>query len=329
MIGMHGFGPSEKFVQEVCWRTYWIGWLQQRPAIWHRYLADVERLRQIDSPGLVAATQGRTGIDCFDAWVAELCATGWLHNHARMNFVSIWIFTLRLPWQLGADFFYRHLVDACPASNTLSWRWVAGLQTQGKTYLAKAAIIRDRSGGRFAVAAPLAREAIALPLDHVPAPAPLSRLAHADPTLRSGLFVTTADLNPLSLPLPPLQALAGTTAIGGQPEAPKRHLAETGLADGLQRCAAALGCPADRLAEDDPIDAMRAWAARHRLRQVVTAEAAVGPVADRLVVLADALRRDGIRLVQIRRDWDAVAWPFATKGFFGFKSAIPRLVTLT
>ncbi len=65
-------------------------------------------------------------------------ATGYLHNHARMWFASIWIFTLRLPWELGADFFLRHLLDGDPASNTLSWRWVGGMQTMGKTYLARA-----------------------------------------------------------------------------------------------------------------------------------------------------------------------------------------------
>jgi len=41
-----------------------------------------------------------------------------------------------LPWQLGADFFLKHLLDGDPASNTLSWRWVAGLHTKGKHYLA-------------------------------------------------------------------------------------------------------------------------------------------------------------------------------------------------
>ena len=59
------------------------------------------------------------------------------------------IFTLRLPWQLGADFFLRHLVDADPASNTLSWRWTAGLQTRGKTYLATAGNIARYTDGRF------------------------------------------------------------------------------------------------------------------------------------------------------------------------------------
>ena len=108
VIGAHGSAASEKFIQEVCWRTYWVGWLEQRPAIWHRYCADVEALTVTlgDDRGLqrryADAVNGRTGIDCFDAWVAELRDTGWLHNHARMNFASIWIFTLRLPWQLGA-----------------------------------------------------------------------------------------------------------------------------------------------------------------------------------------------------------------------------------
>ena len=79
------------------------------------------------------AVTGSTGIDGFDDWARELTHTGWLHNHARMWFAFIWIFTLELPWALGADFFLRHLVDGDPASNTLSWRWVAGLYTRAKS----------------------------------------------------------------------------------------------------------------------------------------------------------------------------------------------------
>jgi len=52
-------------------------------------------------------------------------------------FASIWIFTLGLPWQKGAEFFMKHLFDGDAASNTLSWRWVAGIQTKGKNYLAQ------------------------------------------------------------------------------------------------------------------------------------------------------------------------------------------------
>jgi len=54
-----------------------------------------------------------------------------------MWFASIWIFTLGLPWQKGAEFFMKHLLDGDAASNTLSWRWIGGLQTKGKHYLAQ------------------------------------------------------------------------------------------------------------------------------------------------------------------------------------------------
>jgi deoxyribodipyrimidine photolyase len=54
--------------------------------------------------------------------VGELRDIGYLHNHARLWFASIWVFTLRLPWQLCANFFLRYLLDGAPASNTCSWR---------------------------------------------------------------------------------------------------------------------------------------------------------------------------------------------------------------
>jgi len=66
-----------------------------------------------------------------------------------MWFASIWIFTLELPWQLGAEFFMQHLYDGDPASNTLGWRWVAGVQTQGKHYLASEWNINKFTNNRF------------------------------------------------------------------------------------------------------------------------------------------------------------------------------------
>ena len=77
-----------------------------------------------------------------DRFARELIATGYLHNHARMWWASFWVHVERLPWELGADFFFRHLLDADPASNTLSWRWVAGLQTRGKSYLVRRSNLR-------------------------------------------------------------------------------------------------------------------------------------------------------------------------------------------
>ena len=50
-----------------------------------------------------------------------------------MWFASIWIHYLEIPWQLGwASFFMKIYLMADVASNLLSWRWVAGLQTLEK-----------------------------------------------------------------------------------------------------------------------------------------------------------------------------------------------------
>ena len=151
VLARHSLMAAEKFVQEVFWRSYWKGWLELRPSVWHDYRAGLDRA--LTDPALadrLARAEGaQTGIDCFDAWMAELTATGYLHNHARMWAASIWIFTLRLPWEAGADLFLRHLLDGDPASNTLSWRWVAGLQTPGKHYVATADDIARYTKGRF------------------------------------------------------------------------------------------------------------------------------------------------------------------------------------
>ena len=131
------FKKIEKFIQEVLWRTYWKGWLEMRPQVWRDYTKDVLALAgEKQKQPYQDAINGKTSISCFNDWTKELLEYGYLHNHTRMWFASIWVFTLNLPWQLGADFFLRYLKDGDAASNTLSWRWVAGLHTKGKHYLA-------------------------------------------------------------------------------------------------------------------------------------------------------------------------------------------------
>ena len=137
----------EKFVQEIYWRTYWKGWLEHRPSVYSDYLEDRNKL--IEELGnkkfYLNAISGNTNLSFFNKWVKTLKEDGYLHNHVRMWFASIWIFTLKLPWQLGADFFMQHLLDGDPASNTLSWRWVAGIHTKGKNYLARKSNIEKYS----------------------------------------------------------------------------------------------------------------------------------------------------------------------------------------
>ena len=135
VLSKHPYQKVEKYIQEIYWRIYWKGWLELRPKVWADFIEDLNIIEESENYHL--AINGQTKIECFNDWVKEIKEYNYLHNHTRMWFASIWIFTLGLPWQKGAEFFMKHLLDGDAASNTLSWRWVGGLQTKGKHYLAQ------------------------------------------------------------------------------------------------------------------------------------------------------------------------------------------------
>ena len=145
------FIKNEKFIQEVLWRVYWKGWMELRPKVWTDFLNDLNeiKIKYQNNENYLNAINGKTNIDCFNYWVDELKKYNYLHNHTRMWFASIWIFTLGLPWQLGAEFFMKYLFDGDSASNTLGWRWVAGIQTKGKNYVASEWNIKKFTNNRF------------------------------------------------------------------------------------------------------------------------------------------------------------------------------------
>ncbi len=333
VLARHSPDAAGKFVAEVFWRTYWKGRLELRPAVWDDYqrgLSAALNRVQVES-GLrrdwQAACRGETGIDAFDHWARELAETGYLHNHARMWFASIWIFTLRLPWELGADFFMRHLLDGDPASNTLSWRWVAGIQTPGKTYLARPDNIAQYTDGRFRP------QGLATRADPLPAPPlPTTRAAPEpqpwDRSARTGLLLTEEDLSPAHLfadGLTPVAAATLTDAPGRSPlaVAPQVHaFTAAAMDDCTTRWADRLGtvtpCADDAAVAD--------WARAAGLDQIVTPYAPVGAIATRLARLETALAPHGITLVRALRPYDCAAWPHATHGFFRFKERIPALI---
>ena len=117
-LNKFSFAKNEKFIQEVLWRVYWKGWLELRPNVWSDYLIELGKVKDQfkNNQNYLDAIEGKTNIDCFNEWVIELKENNYLHNHTRMWFASIWIFTLELPWQLGAEFFMQHLFDGDAAS---------------------------------------------------------------------------------------------------------------------------------------------------------------------------------------------------------------------
>ncbi len=300
-------GPAaEKFVQEVFWRSYFKGHLETRPWLWTDYRQQLEaaKARLAAESGLRTAyrqaVDGRTGIDGFDDWARELTARNWLHNHTRMWFASIWIFTLGLPWVLGADLFMRHLLDGDPASNTLSWRWVAGLHTRGKPYAARAENIRRYTDGRYNPTglneAPEALdEAEGPPAKSVPA-------ADAAPAGDVALLLHLDDLNPESLYLGQARVVQLCSLVAHADGAAERvrQADRQSMEDALARAAAHFGCPIGGVPGD---------------MTLITAWAPVGPSADALPAAT-----------RIRRSWDDAVWPRCTKGFFKVKEAIPALL---
>ncbi|MBS3745783.1 MAG: DNA photolyase FAD-binding protein [Wenzhouxiangellaceae bacterium] len=332
------YAPSTagKFIQEVFWRTYWKGWLQMRPQVWHDYLAerDEARARWEENAGRRKAWSdaeaGRTGIECFDDWVAELKATGYLHNHVRMWFASIWIFTLRLPWSLGADFFLRHLVDGDPASNTLGWRWVAGIQTPGKTYLARPGNIEKFTGGRYRPAG-LATEAPAIREESPPQRQPIAPADGVPEGSRVLVLVHGDDLRAFDALPGGLKVAAVVVAREGHSDTPWPFGDKAGAfvaaaaEDAARQAESTLDAPVEVIdGLDSGVLAERAKAAG--ADAIVTADAPVGPVDDGLGEVSEEIAGSGLELRRVRRAWDEHAWPHATRGFFPFKKKIPALL---
>ena len=325
------FEAVEKFVQEVYWRTYWKGWLEQRPEAWSRWVEAVPRLRDSLSAEqrstLEAALAGRTGIAGFDDWAKELVATGYLHNHARMWFASIWIFTLKLPWELGAAFFYEHLLDGDVASNTLSWRWVAGLQTPGKTYVARADNIAHYTDGQHVPqASQLASAAFAIAEPALPKIAPWTEdpLWNKSVEGRAGLWLHPEDLavERGELSAEKFVAInaswpAHIAANAGWSEAVSTWT-QAALRDGATRAAAYFGADVSAEASDDLTAMLVEWARKHQLRKIVAYRPFVGPWLAEALAVEAALAQAGIAIVWRRREWDTRLFPHATRGYFPF-----------
>ena len=309
VLAAHRFSAVEKFVQEVVWRTYWKGWLEQHPGVWEDYV------RQ----SAVAMTVPPSG-GAMSRFTEELRTTGYMHNHARMWWAAWWCHQQGLPWAAGARFFFDHLLDADAASNTLGWRWVAGLQTPGKAYLAR----RDNLANYWQ--------------DH-------GSLKGIDDHVRARIPAETADRSRSSLPEYPevLPALEGKVALVGHADdlsiettplgalrpaavalidqpgetdsAVKRAWRSRAMDDASARWTAHYGKDVSRLPR---WDVLPAWVAESGCEAVVLMAPFVGPDADAWRPVRQTLHDAGVQVVECRRAWDQRLFPAARAGFFPF-----------
>ena len=339
-LDAHGFDDASKFIEEVIWRGYYKGWLERRPQVWGSYVvcrdADLAALKRDRGlrRDIELAEAGQTGLDYFDSWAQELTETGYLHNHSRMWFASIWIFTLELPWRLGADFFYRHLLDGDAAANTLNWRWAAGLHTRGKPYPARRQNIDTFTNGRFTPAHGELAEVIqgleASEPDGLPTVQPMRDMQTAKPGVSTAVLITDEDclVEHFNLDTLDVEAVATLSCSHLRSPHPVSDAVCRFEEAALRDAAARLNRAPQTLTATDPAGLVD-WAASANAKQIFTPYVTHGPLRDWLDAAMPALAARGITLCEQRRGWDSAIWPHATAGFFKVRKNIPRILDET
>ena len=324
----YSFSKVEKFVQEVYWRSYWKSWLEMRPEVWSAYQRDLAEMNSGARRAAEKVLSGQSEIEIFDYFASELITTGYLHNHARMWFAAIWVHEFKLPWQLGADLFPQHLLDGDPASNTLSWRWVAGLHTAGKNYLARASnleqylapeILNSHLGGLERLSHPKA----AFPPTHesAPSPNPVAEVESGDSLFdaaSAGLWLHEDDLKPEPELLERSVRVAVITSLDLHQTHGYASMRREWIMEAAKSTADRIGPKAEMIVSNDTALALADWAESHGLNTVITYQPWVGPVRDKLPELKERLRNRGIALRLVRKPSDQVWVSLATAGFFGF-----------
>ena len=316
VLSAHRFAEAEKFVQEVLWRTYWKGWLEQRPGVWEDYV----RISAMPRPAAGAALLDSPDLSgAMGRFTAELRETGYLHNHARMWWAAWWCHQHGLPWAAGARFFHDHLLDADAASNTLGWRWVAGLQTPGKTYLARRdnvakycpdhgslGEIDDHVVPRIPPeSADLARMPLAEYPESPPTEGRIALLGHPD-----DLSIETSPLGRLR---PAVAALVDQP--GANDGAAKKAWRARAVEDAARRWSNHYGVCVERLSGWEEV---AAWCTRHGCETLVLMAPFIGPDNDGWQPVRRTLSGCGVEVVACRRAWDRQLFPAARAGFFPF-----------
>ncbi len=308
----HPFQKVDKYVQEIFWRIYWKGWLELRPKVWSDFIEDLKGINEDDN--YKRAINGGTQIKCFNDWVTELKENNYLHNHTRMWFASIWIFTLNLPWQKGAEFFMKNLLDGDAASNTLSWRWVAGLQTKGKHYVAQSWNIDKFTNNKYQN---VKLNEKALPItdirDYELTPLGLNFEDNSNENL-----ITFE--NELNLENRKLKDYKNIYLILLSNDIRKIKLEKKVF----EFKSKVINDQKTRLNQIQVYDEIKFQTLIEKLKYF---DAIYPCVGENYSYLNSLRKKHGLKLNFILRDEDRFSWQFSNKGFFNFKNNIPKIIS--
>ncbi|MDB4045178.1 DNA photolyase-like protein [Amylibacter sp.] len=335
ILKYHNQHSAMKFIQEVFWRGYFKGWLEQHPTVWSHHndklIKEYSKLEnnRFVKESYMSAVNGETGIECFDFWCEQLKSTGYLHNHVRMWFASIWVFTLKLPMELGADFFMLNLIDADAASNTLSWRWVSGLHTKGKAYAARASNIEKFTNGQFNPSGQLVEniEPLIENIDH-----PLVSLPQLHQSIEKDaiLLLTEEDCSPetsltgnnIEVEILPLY-LDKKYPQWIKPSKSVRSFSDTAIQNTCHR----LGKPnAEERNNTNWTDTILETSDRIGTKNIIIPKVPVGAVKSKLRKIKKNLAEHDIYINEHYKSYDMHTWQYASKGFFKLKKQIPNIL---
>jgi deoxyribodipyrimidine photo-lyase len=115
----------EMQVSRLFWNRHYHQKLADWPGWTERSVNPVFRdlFRNSHDPELAAAwRKGRTGFPLVDAAMRALVETGYINFRMRAMVASVYVYVLKQHWKAGADFMYRHLVDADAAINYTQWQ---------------------------------------------------------------------------------------------------------------------------------------------------------------------------------------------------------------
>ena len=314
ILNKHKYENIEKFIEEIFWRTYWKGWLETHPYVYKEY-----ELKHYDQ---IIPT--KTGIKCFDHWKDELIETGYLHNHSRMWFASIWIFTLKYSWESGANFFKNNLIDWCPASNTLGWRWVAGLQTIGKPYIARAENIKHFTDNRFYPRGQLHEDITLLPKNTSHQKAidlNFSKESSITEIDNLGIVLNNNDLT-LNQEFIDLNINYHTCLFKLKNGNPLINKFENDIFEDIIN-------NNNKIELVETIESLLRWIELKKIKKLILPYETVGNEIFKNSSFLNQLSDKKVTYQFYAREWDTNAFSYAKKGFFNFKKNIPYLLKLS
>ena len=254
-----------------------------------------------------------------------------------MWFASIWIFTLRLPWQLGADFFYNHLLDGDPASNTLGWRWVAGLQTAGKTYLATESNIRKNAAQRLKTIPDSERglERLATQTfeiedsltieEKAPSSSRFVDLSPVGIEENDAVLVTVEDLSTQWLDRAGNHVAIFEKTDGRHSEIKKKFRQEA-IEEVKYRIAENSSVGIENIKIFESAHEISSWMEEQGLNDLHSSYIPTGEIRSSLAELPTMLESSGHCYYEHLNDYDRTVWPHCRKGFFQLGKSIDSLI---